>query len=65
MMRQRQRRYSIHRTPIPSHAVISFAFPTSLKERPQSAQYLKRATRLASVLFRRTALLGLAVTCLV
>ena len=65
MVRQRQRRDSIHRAPIPSHAMIPFAFPTSLKECPQSAQYLKRATRLALVLFRLTALLGLAVTRLV
>ena len=44
--------------------MIPFAFPNSLKECPQSAQYLKRATRLALVLFRLTALLGLAVTYL-
>jgi len=37
---------------------------TALKERPQFAQYLKRATRLALVLFMLTALMGLAVTYL-
>ena len=41
--------------------MILFAFPHILDERPQSAQYRKRANRLALVLFTLTALVGLGV----
>ena len=59
------RRYSSHRSLIPLHAMIPFAFPIFLDERPHSAQYRKRANRLALGLFTLTALVGLAVKYLV
>ena len=65
VMRQLHRRYSSHRTLIPSHAMIPFAFPIFLEERPQSAPYRKRANRLALGLFTLTALVGVAVKYLV
>ena len=64
-MRQLQGRYNSHHALIPAHAMIPFAFPIFLDERPQSAQYRKRANRLALVLFTLTALVGLAVKYLV
>ena len=45
--------------------MIPFAFPIFLDERPHSAQYRKRANRLALGLFTLTALVGLAVKYLV
>jgi hypothetical protein len=46
-------------------AVIPFAFPLFLDARPRSAQYRKRANRLAVGLFTLTALAGLAIKYLV
>ena len=54
-------RYSIYRSLTSLHAMIPFAFPIFLDERPRSPQYRKRANRLALVLFTLTALVGLAV----
>jgi hypothetical protein len=41
--------------------MIPFAFPIFLDHRPRSAQYRKRASRLALGLFTLTALAGLAI----
>ena len=64
-MRQLHRRYRSYHALIPSPAMIPFAFPIFLNERPRSAQYRKRANRLALGLFTLTALVGLAVKYLV
>ncbi|MGI4821697.1 MAG: hypothetical protein ACRYFV_10860 [Janthinobacterium lividum] len=45
--------------------MIPFAFPLFLDKRPRSAQYRKRANRLALALFTLTALAGLASKYLV
>jgi hypothetical protein len=40
--------------------MLPFAFPIFPEKRPRSAQYRKRANRLALVLFTLTAIAGLA-----
>lgn len=45
--------------------MIQVAFPLFLDERPRSAQYHKRANRLALGLFTLAALAGLAIKYLV
>lgn len=56
---------SVRIVPLPSHAMIPFAFPLFSDKRLHSRQYHRRANRLALGLFTLTTLVGLAIKYLV